>query len=115
MANVWTTNPMKFDTGTLASATYAASNDNFLIETGLLYSTQGYKIWKILIVDAATGDNVVLKTLPSTTLSDAKPFIDLNMETGDLNKVIEFPGGFWVKGLLPEVFDNVAKMYVYLK
>jgi len=90
---------------------YTAANDAF--NGGVKYSTIRYKIYKIQVIDAANGDNVILKQCSDLSLAGPS-IIDVNIETGDLNKVIDFPGGLWVKGICPTTLDNSSKVFVYL-
>ncbi len=110
MANAWGRRIMRLDTQN-DDGTYDPDND--VKNGGTKYSTLRYKIKKIVIVDAADGDNVILKQCSTTSLA-GPAIIDVNAETGDLNKEIDFPGGLWVKGIIPTTLDNAAKVDIYL-
>jgi len=110
MANKWGRGIMSLDTQN-DDGSYDSSND--ASSGGVKYSTLRYKIFKIQVVDAANGDNVILKQCSTSSLAGPS-IIDLNIETGELNKVIDFPGGLWVKGICPTTLDNSSKVYIYL-
>lgn len=110
MANAWGGRIMRLDTQN-DDGTYDPDND--VKNGGAKYSTLRYKIKKIVIVDAVNTDDVILKQCSDSSLA-GPAIIDVNLETGDLNKVIDFPGGLWVKGICPATLDNSAKVDIYL-
>lgn len=112
MANTWGGRIIRLDTQN-DDVSYTAANDAKVISTGVKYSTQKYKISKIVIVDAANADDVILKQCSTSSLAGSE-IINVNAETGDLNKTLDFPGGLWVKGICPTTLDNSAKVDIYL-
>jgi hypothetical protein len=110
MANVWNGRIIRLDTQN-DDGTYVSAND--AKNGGTKYSTQKYKISKIAIVDAVNTDDIVLKQCSADSLTGSD-IINVNLETGNLNKQIDFPGGLWVKGICPATLDNSAKVDIYL-
>lgn len=110
MANVWNGRIIRLDTQN-TDGVYDPAND--AKNGGVKYSTLQYKISKIAIVDGINTDDIVLKECSTDSLTGSD-IINVNMETGDLNKQIDFPDGLWVKGICPTTLDNSAKVDIYL-
>ena len=110
MANAWGGRIIRLDTQN-DDGSYTAAND--AKNAGAKYSTLRYKIKKIALVDAVNADDVILKQCSTSSLAGSE-IINVNAETGDLNKEIDFPGGLWVKGIVPTTLDNAAKVDIYL-
>lgn len=116
MANTWSalTSPeILLDTAN-DDVTYAAANDNYVTTTGVKYSTKVFGIRRIEVRDGTNADDVILKSLPSASLASAVTLIDWNLETGDLNKAVDFCPPLWVNGLLPHTLDNSCKLAIFL-
>ncbi|MCD4785370.1 MAG: hypothetical protein K8T10_16245 [Candidatus Eremiobacteraeota bacterium] len=86
--------------------------DNDVVNGGAKYSSLKYKIDKIAIIDAANGDTVKLDQCDTSSLATYN-IIDVDLETGDLNKVYDFPNGLWVKGICPTTLQNSSKVLIY--
>jgi len=89
---------------------YTSAND--VANGGAKYSTMKHKIDKIAIIDGANGDTVKLDQCNTSSLATAN-IIDVDLETGDLNKVFDFPNGLWVNGICPTTLDNSSKVLIY--
>lgn len=110
MANKWGRRIMLLDTQNDDGA-YDADND--AINGGVKYSTQRYKIKKIAVTGAVNGDDIELVQCSESSLNGPS-IIKLVAETGQLNKLIDFGDGLWVKGICPKTLDNSAAVYIYL-
>lgn len=105
MANSWGTNPIVLDTQNDDSS-YLAAND------GTKFSTQKYKVKKVQVIGGANGNDVEINQVAVGALG--KPIIDMVLETGDLNPVINFPGGIWFKGICPKTLDGSCQVLIHL-
>lgn len=116
MANAWGNNPIALDTANGATA-YAAADDARL-GTGTKYHSGRFKIKAIHIYGAANGDTIKINQFKDTAgvLSiDGTDIINTVVETGDLNKTFEFPGGLWVNGIIPTTLSNSSKVRIFLE
>ena len=110
MANDWGGRIIRLDTQN-DDGSYTASND--VKNGGGKYSTLRYKVKKAVVIDAADGDVVVLKQCNSTDFTGEEIF-NIKAETGSLSQQVDFPGGLWVKGIIPTTIDNSCKVDIYL-
>lgn len=108
MANLWTQNPIILDTQN-DDVAYDSDNDAHKIATGLKYSTKRFKIGKIR-VSGANSNQIVLKQSSSATL-EGPTFLDVTLETGDLNKEFNFDG-MWINGIIPKTITSGAKVCI---
>lgn len=110
MANTFGTNPIILDTANDDSA-YIAAND--AKNGGAKYSTLRYKIKKIQIVGGANGDDIVINQCRTSDFTDTA-IVTLKLETGDLQKQIDFGEGIWVDGICPATLDASCIVLVHL-
>lgn len=110
MANTWGSNPIILDTQN-DDANYTAAND--VVKGGTKYSTQWYKIRKIVIKGNAANDDIVLNTCTTSSLAAGK-FLDLlNLNAVDLNKVVDLDG-LMVQGICPTTIGASCVVYIYI-
>lgn len=114
MANAWGGSTIAIDTQN-DDTNYTPASD--AKNGGTKYSSLRYKIKAIQIKGNAANDDIVLaevKTVVGSAVG-GNTFLDLlNLQSGELNKTIEFPGGKWVKGILPVTIGTSCKVLIHL-
>lgn len=110
MANSWTGNKIKLDTAN-DDGSYDSAND--FVGGGKKYSTQQYKIRKIQIVGGANTNAVNLKECSTSSLA-GNDIVNVTLETGDLNKQIDFGSGIIVNGIIPVTLGGSSKIIIHI-
>ena len=110
MANLWGCNPIVLDTANDETSYNSASD---VKNGGGKYSTLRYKIKKIQVTGAANGNGVLVKQCSQSEM-DGPPIVVLSLETGDLNKHVDFGEGIWVNGINPDTLDGNCEILIHL-
>ena len=104
MANVFGSRIIKLDTAASDTA-YAAAND--AKNGGTQYSTLLTQIQSIRIEGATNGQKFTLQHCPATAdVEVGATFLDVTVETGDLNYRVNFPMGLNVNGIYPKALPG---------
>lgn len=103
-ANSWGTNPITLQVAADDTA-YDPAED--VKNGGDEYSTMRYFIQSIRIEGGSNGQKFTLQhCTPDGSVEARNTFLDITIETGDLNKVITFPKGLWVNGIYPKAIPG---------
>lgn len=109
MANTFGTNPMVLDTVNDDSS-YDSSHD--AINGGVKYTSGRVKIKKIQVIDGANTNAVLIKSCSPSALEGSTIF-NVTLETGDLNKSIDFGNGQWFSGIIAKTLGGSSKVLIY--
>ncbi len=109
MANQWGGKIIHLDSPSIDTS-YNPKND--VKYGGSQYSTLKYKICKIQIIKATSGDRILLRQCTSQNILGT-PIIDVTLNAN--HKEMDFGDGFWVKGINPSYIDGNSEVLVFVK
>lgn len=98
MANTWGGTTVVLDTQS-SDSTYDSTHD--FVNGGTQYNTGRMCVQGIRIQGATNGQTFTLRECTKTNVATGNIVMSVAVETGDLRKSYEFPGGKWVNGIVP--------------